>query len=84
MQVNLFLQPYSLGSFYGLLFLQQHSLMNLAWHLFEMDETALGGMPPNVFRGLTIALAIVFTTVYKKRRNKGLMITKGNLMTKVV
>ncbi|PIF01181.1 MAG: CPBP family intramembrane metalloprotease [Maribacter sp.] len=61
-----------------------HSLMNLAWHLFEMDETALGGMLPNVFRGLTIALAIVFTIVYKKRRNKGLMITKGNLMTKAV
>lgn len=57
-----------------------HALMNLSWHLFEMDETALGGVLPNVFRGLTIAFAIVFTILYKRKRGRGLAITKLNLI----
>ncbi len=61
-----------------------HSLMNLVWHLFEMDETALGGMLPNLFRGLTIILAIVFTIIYKRKQGQQLIITKGNLITKTV
>lgn len=61
-----------------------HSLMNLAWHLFEMDETALGGILPNIFRGLTIILAIVFTIIYKKKRNQELIITKNKLIIKTV
>ena len=61
-----------------------HSFMNLAWHLFKMDETALGGILPNVFRGLTILSAIVFTIVYKKKRNKKLVITKDKLIIKTV
>ncbi|VAW17256.1 hypothetical protein MNBD_BACTEROID03-2804 [hydrothermal vent metagenome] len=61
-----------------------HSLMNLAWHLFEMDETALGGILPNVFRGLTIISAIVFTIIYKKKLNQKLIITKDILIRKTV
>jgi len=57
-----------------------HALMNLSWHLFEMDETALGGVLPNFFRGLTIAFAIVFTIFYKKKRGEGLAINKMNLL----
>ncbi|MFT6783939.1 MAG: membrane protease YdiL (CAAX protease family) [Saprospiraceae bacterium] len=59
-----------------------HSLMNLAWHLFERDETALGGMLPNLFRGLTIILAIVFTVIYKKNQSQELLITKYKLIIK--
>lgn len=61
-----------------------HSLMNLAWHLFEMDETALGGILPNLLRGLTITLAIVFTILYKKNKSQRLIITKDRLIRKVV
>lgn len=53
-----------------------HTFMNLAWYMFEMDQTALGGMLPNIFRGLTILLAIVFTIVYKRKRNQKLTISK--------
>lgn len=59
-----------------------HALMNLAWHTFEMDETALGGVLPNIFRGLTIASAILFTILYKKKNNYGLVITKDKLFIK--
>jgi len=54
--------------------------MNLSWHLFNMDQTALGGILPNVFRGLTIAFAIVFTILYKKKWNIELIINKGRLI----
>ncbi|MCB0517095.1 MAG: CPBP family intramembrane glutamic endopeptidase [Chitinophagales bacterium] len=59
-----------------------HSLMNLTWHIFEMDETALGGLLPNVLRGLTIILAIVFTVLYKRKKGQKLTITKDNLIVK--
>lgn len=59
-----------------------HTLMNLVWHLFEMDQTALGGMLPNIFRGLTIAVAIVFTILYKRNRNQELIIKKEILISK--
>lgn len=59
-----------------------HTLMNLAWHIFEMDETALGGILPNIFRGLTIASAILFTILYKRKNGKELIITKNKLLIK--
>ena len=61
-----------------------HSLMNLAWHLFDMDGTALGGTIPNILRGLTIIIAILFTIIYKKNKNQKLIITKDNLIKKMV
>lgn len=59
-----------------------HALMNLTWHLFDMDETALGGFLPNILRGLTIALAIVFTIIYKRKHHIDLAITKNTLFRK--
>jgi membrane protease YdiL (CAAX protease family) len=59
-----------------------HTFMNLAWAVFDMDDTALGGVFPNVFRALTIALAIIFTIRYKKKHNKALVITRQTLITK--
>jgi len=59
-----------------------HALMNLSWDLFNMDETALGGLLPNILRGLTITIAIVFTIVYKRKHDMALAITKTSLITK--
>ncbi|MCK0109939.1 CPBP family intramembrane metalloprotease [Flavobacteriaceae bacterium S0825] len=58
-----------------------HALMNLSWNLFAMDETALGGLLPNILRGLTITLAIGFTIIYKRKRNMDMAITKNTLFT---
>jgi hypothetical protein len=58
--------------------------MNLAWHLFDMDQTALGGLLPNIFRGLTIAAAIVFTILYKRNQKQELIIKKDILIWKTV
>lgn len=60
-----------------------HTLMNLVWHLFEMDQTALGEMLPNIFRGLTILLAIAFTVIYKRNRGMELVVTKDKLIMKM-
>jgi membrane protease YdiL (CAAX protease family) len=60
-----------------------HSLMNLAWHLFEMDETALGGILPNVLRGFTIFIAIFFTIIYKRKNKIELAITVDKLIFKI-
>lgn len=49
-----------------------HAFMNLAWSLFEFDTTALGDVKANVFRGLTIATAIVFTILYKRHNGQKL------------
>jgi len=61
-----------------------HAFMNLAWGIFEMDDTALGGLLPNVLRGLTITFAIVGTIVYKKKQKNEISITKDKLILKTV
>ena len=60
-----------------------HFLMNLSWEIFTVSENALGGVSSNVFRGLTIALAIVFTIKYKKRKELPLEVNKKTLWWKV-
>ncbi|WP_367914828.1 lysostaphin resistance A-like protein [Leadbetterella sp. DM7] len=57
-----------------------HTLMNLAWSLFEVDSSALGDIKANIFRGLTILTAIVFTILYKKKQK--LVITHQTLLFK--
>ncbi len=57
-----------------------HALMNLSWHIFNMDETALGGIIPNLLRGLTVILAIGLTVVYKRKKGLPLIITKNKLI----
>lgn len=60
-----------------------HIFMNLSWGIFAMDENALGGTKANVFRALTIFIAIVFTLIYKRKTKQKLEITKENLILKV-
>lgn len=57
-----------------------HTFMNLAWSIFQFNETALGDMQANVFRGLTIATAIIFTVFYKKSKKQKLVINRKTLI----
>ncbi len=60
-----------------------HTLMNLSWNLFEVDNTALGDVKANTFRSLTILTAIMFTIIYKKKiRNHKLAVNKQTLLLK--
>jgi membrane protease YdiL (CAAX protease family) len=43
-----------------------HALMNLWWHLFAVDSSALGGIQSNIARFLTVALAIGLTLRLRK------------------
>ncbi|MHC1707067.1 MAG: lysostaphin resistance A-like protein [Bacteroidales bacterium] len=56
-----------------------HIFMNLSWTLFDVSDTALGGLYTNVFRAMTIALTIFLTIKYQ--RKNGLKINKKNLIT---
>ena len=56
-----------------------HTLMNLSWSLFEIDNTALGDLKANIFRGLTILTAITFTILYKRHKNQQLTINRKTL-----
>lgn len=59
-----------------------HTLMNISWSIFQVDNSALGDMTANIFRGLTILTAIIFTILYKKNRNEKLTINRKTLMLK--
>lgn len=58
-----------------------HLFMNLHWDLFS-GTNALGGKYENVFRIITITLAIVGTLLYKKQRGLKLNVNKSNLLIK--
>ena len=55
-----------------------HVLMNLSWILFEVSDNALGGVYTNLFRAVTIALTIIITIRYHKKR--GLKINRKKLI----
>lgn len=55
-----------------------HSLMNLWWEVFAVDETALGGWLANAARLLTVALAVILT-IYKDRIWKPLPVEAENI-----
>lgn len=59
-----------------------HTLMNLSWHLFEVSGNALGTASFNIYRGITIALAIVLTIMYKKRNDEKLSVNRQTLLFK--
>jgi membrane protease YdiL (CAAX protease family) len=61
-----------------------HFLMNLSWNLFEVDTSALGDVKANIFRGLTIITAILFTIMYNKKINRKLTINKQTLILKKI
>jgi membrane protease YdiL (CAAX protease family) len=55
-----------------------HILMNLSWTIFDVSSNALGGFEANIFRVITIALSVIITIAYCKRR-KLFRINKNNL-----
>jgi uncharacterized protein len=57
-----------------------HTFMNLAWSLFEVDTTALGDVKANIFRGLTIATAIVFTILFKRHNGQKLRVNGQTIL----
>jgi len=59
-----------------------HTLMNLSWHLFAVSENALGTASFNIYRGITIALTIVLTIIYKKRKGEKLSVNRQTLVFK--
>jgi membrane protease YdiL (CAAX protease family) len=59
-----------------------HFFMNLSWMLFAVSENAFGGAYANVFRILTITLAIVLTLVYKRKKGIPLIINRETIWIK--
>ena len=59
-----------------------HILMNLSWILFEVSHNALGGIYTNLFRVITIALTIIITIYYHKKR--GLNVNRKNLIINTI
>lgn len=59
-----------------------HMLMNLFWELFSVSDTALGGMYANIFRLISIALIIVLTLLYKRKKRIQLAINKNTIWVK--
>ncbi|MCF8463459.1 MAG: CPBP family intramembrane metalloprotease [Flavobacteriales bacterium] len=60
-----------------------HFFMNLSWSLFDdVADNALGDVNANIYRALTILLAIGGTLVYKRRMRIPLAINKTTLLLK--
>lgn len=60
-----------------------HTLMNLSWLIFNVSDNALGNITSNIFRGLTIAISIIVTILYKRKSGQKLIITGKTLITKI-
>lgn len=90
--VGIFLVTFSGAIFFAWLFVEwnynlwvpifTHTFMNLSWDLFDVDNSALGDTKANIFRALTILIAIVFTITFKKRKNQKMTINKHTLLLK--
>jgi uncharacterized protein len=55
-----------------------HALMNAYWDIFDVANSAAGGLWANVFRFSTVALAIGLTVFYI-RKNRSQVVNKHNL-----
>ncbi|MEM7549796.1 MAG: CPBP family intramembrane glutamic endopeptidase [Bacteroidota bacterium] len=59
-----------------------HLFMNLFWEMFSAGDNALGDMYSNLFRVMTIALVIIGTIVYKRKRGIERSVTRKNIWIK--
>ena len=59
-----------------------HMLMNLSWFIFSVSDNALGNVSSNLYRGLTIALSIILTLIYKKRKGEKLLVNRETIIIK--
>ncbi len=56
-----------------------HLFMNLFWMMFSVSDNAFGGLYSNIFRAITIAMAIILTIIYKKRNGLKLEVNRQTL-----
>jgi hypothetical protein len=59
-----------------------HMFMNLSWDIFSAGETAPGGDYANLFRLITIALAIFGTLASKRHRGLSLEVNRKSMCMK--
>ena len=59
-----------------------HTFMNLSWLLFNVSDNAFGNLKSNLYRGLTIATAIILTILHKRKHRQKLTIDLKTLMMK--
>lgn len=59
-----------------------HSLMDISWDLFSAGPNALGGLGANVFRLVTVVLAISLTVLYKRLTKRRFIINRRTLWSK--
>lgn len=59
-----------------------HFFMNLAWMLFTVSENAFGGFYANIFRIITIVLAITLTLIYKRKKQLPLTVNRETVWMK--
>lgn len=59
-----------------------HFFMNLSWALFAVSDNAFGNLYGNVFRLVTVALAIGLTIIYKRKKNMPMEINRRTLWMK--
>lgn len=59
-----------------------HFFMNLAWMIFGVSDNAFGGFYANIFRIITIALAIVLTILYKRRNGIPMTVNRETIWMK--
>lgn len=56
-----------------------HLFMNLFWYLFDAGDNALGPLLSNVFRYLTVAIIIIGTILYKRRKALPLAVNRQTI-----
>jgi membrane protease YdiL (CAAX protease family) len=56
-----------------------HSFMDASWYLFDAGSNALGGVGANVFRLMTVALAILLTIIHKRRTKQPFFINNRTI-----
>lgn len=49
-----------------------HAFMNLSWMMFDVANNAAGGLGANLARGTTILVAVVWTVLKVRKRNRAL------------
>ena len=47
-----------------------HFFMNLSWTVFDVSDSALGSLAPNIFRAATIALSIFLVIRHKQKKRE--------------
>ncbi len=53
-----------------------HCVMNLYWHIFDVDNNSLGGTYANIFRFSTIFLVVFGTIIFKRKMKVPFEITR--------